>query len=225
MPLCARLPDAVMNIFYLHGFASSADSKKAAYFRERLQAHGLTLRCPDFNEPDFASLTMSRMLDRLSREFGALTDESIALIGSSLGGTLAILAAGRFADRVDRLALLAPAVMFAKPGHHLLPPERVEEWQRKGALPFFHYGFNEERLLDFAFYTDTLQYDAFETRFTQPTLIFQGVRDASVDYRTVEAFCRAHPNVTLSLLDDDHQMITSLPRIWDGLEPFLELVD
>ena len=69
------------------------------------------------------------------------------------------------------------------------------------------------------------RYDAFETRFTQPTLIFQGVRDASVDYRTVEAFSRAHPNVTLSLLDDDHQMITSLPRIWDGLEPFLELVD
>jgi len=168
---------------------------------------------------------MSRMLDRLSREFGALTDGSIALIGSSLGGTLAILAAGRFADRVDRLALLAPAVMFAKPGHHLLPPERVEEWQRKGALPFFHYGFNEERLLDFAFYTDTLQYDAFETRFTQPTLIFQGLRDASVDYQGVEAFSRAHPNVTLSLLDDDHQMIASLPRIWDGLEPFLELVD
>jgi len=75
-----------MNIFYLHGFASSAESKKAAYFRERLRPHGLTLRCPDFNEPDFASLTMSRMLDRLSREFGALTDRSIALIGSSLGG-------------------------------------------------------------------------------------------------------------------------------------------
>jgi len=27
------------------------------------------------------------------------------------------------------------------------------------------------RLLDFAFYTDTLRYDAFETWFTQPTLI------------------------------------------------------
>ena len=225
MPMWARLPDAAMNIVYLHGFASSAASKKAAFFAERLRGHGLTLRCPDFNEPEFASLTMSRMLDRLSREFGRFADGSVALIGSSLGGTLAILAAGRFADRIDRLALLAPAVMFAKPGHHLLPPERVEEWRRKGALPFFHYGFNEERLLEFPFYTDTMGYDAFETRFTQPTLIFQGLRDASVDYRTVELFARAHPNVTLSLVDDDHQLMASLPRIWDDMEPFLELVD
>jgi pimeloyl-ACP methyl ester carboxylesterase len=213
-----------VTIVYLHGFASSAESKKAAYFGERLRGHGLTLRCPDFNEPEFASLTMTRMLDRLSRELDRFPDGSIALIGSSLGGTLAILAAGRFAHRVDRLALLAPAVMFAKPGHHLLPPERVEEWRRKGALPFFHYGFNEERWLEFAFYTDTLRYDAFETRFTQPTLIFQGLRDASVDYRTVELFARARPNVTLSLLDDDHQMMASLPHIWDDMEPFLELV-
>ena len=225
MPMRARLPDAAMNIVYLHGFASSAQSKKAAYFGERLRGHGLTLRCPDFNEPEFASLTVSRMLDRLSREFDGLTDGSIALIGSSLGGTLAILAAGRFAERVDRLVLLAPAVMFAKPGHHLLPPERIEEWRRKGALPFFHYGFNEERLLNFAFYTDSLRYDAFEARFTQKTLIFQGLRDASVDYRTVELFARAQPNVTLSLLDDDHQMMASLPRIWDDMAPFLELVD
>ena len=214
-----------MNIFYLHGFASSAQSKKAAYFGERLRGHGLTLRCPDFNEPEFASLTMSRMLDRLSVEFGTLNDGSIALIGSSLGGALAILAAGRFAGRIDRLVLLAPAVMFAKPGHHLLPPERVEEWRRKGALPFFHYGFNEERWLDFEFYRDTLQYDAFETLFAQPTLIFQGQRDASVDYRTVELFARARPNVTLSLLDDDHQMMASLPRIWNDMAPFLELTD
>ena len=214
-----------MNVVYLHGFASSAASKKAAFFAEHLRGHGLTLRCPDFNEPDFSSLTMTRMLDRLSGELGRQADGPVALIGSSLGGTLAILASDRFADRVDRMALLAPAVMFAKPGHHLLPPERIEEWRRKGTLPFFHYGFNEERLLDFPFYTDTMRYDAFETRFTQPTLIFQGLRDTSVDYRTVELFARARPNVTLSLIDDDHQMIASLPRIWDDMEPFLGLID
>ena len=213
-----------MNVFYLHGFASSAQSKKAAYFRERLLRHGVVLHCPDFNEPEFASLTMSRMLDQLSRELAGLDAEPGALIGSSLGGTLAILAAARCAGRVDRLVLLAPAVTFANPGHHLLPPERVEEWRRKGALPFFHYGFNEERPLDFAFYEDTLRHDAFNTRFTQPTLIFQGQHDTAVDHRTVERFARTRPNVTLSLLDDDHQLIATLPRIWDDVEPFLELV-
>ena len=49
----------------------------------------------------------------------------------------------------------------------------------------------------FAFYEDSLEYDAFDAAVAQPALIFQGVRDASVDYRTVEAFAKTRPNVTL----------------------------
>lgn len=214
------MSEPAVTVFYLHGFASSAKSTKAGYFGERLAAHGIELRSPDFNEPEFATLTLSRMLEQLSVEIGRVSG-SIALIGSSLGGTLAILAAERFSKRVDRVVLLAPAVMFAKPGHHLLPPERVEEWRHRGALPFFHYAYNEDRLLNVTFYEDSLTHDAFAARFTQPALIFQGLRDASVDYRTVEAFARSRPNVTLSLLDDDHQLIASLPRMWNDIAPFL----
>jgi alpha-beta hydrolase superfamily lysophospholipase len=144
-------------------------------------------------------------------------------MGSSLGGTLAILAAERFAPRVDRLVLMAPAVMFAKPGHHLLPPERIEEWHRRGSLPFFHYGDDAERELKVEFYEDSLRYDAFNAVVRQPTMIFQGLHDTAVDHRTVEAFARARPNVTLSLLDDDHQLIASLPRMWNDIRAFLEL--
>ena len=136
-------------VLYLHGFASSARSTKAGYFAARLREHGIVLRCPDFNEPDFSSLTLTRMLDQLERELEDPARPAAALIGSSLGGTLAILAAERFAARVNRVVLLAPAVMFAKPGHHLLPPERIEEWQRRGSLPFFHYASNAELPLNY----------------------------------------------------------------------------
>jgi hypothetical protein len=212
-----------VRVFYLHGFASSPRSTKVAYFTARLAEHRVEVRCPDFNLPDFQTLTMTRMLDQLS---GALApvDEPATLIGSSLGGTLAILAAARWPARVDRVVLLAPAVMFAKPGHHLLPPERIDEWRRRGAVPFFHYATEAERPLNFAFYEDSLQYDAFGADLRPPTMIFQGLRDASVDSRTVEAFARPRPNVTLSLLDDDHQLIASLPRIWNDVAPFLGLV-
>ena len=118
---------------------------------------------------------------------------------------------------------MAPAVMFAKPGHHLLPPERIDEWRRRGALPFFHYADERRAGADFAFYEDSLRYDAFDAAVAQPALIFQGLHDASVDYRTVEAFARTRPNVTLSLLDDDHQLIASLPRMWNDVRAFLEL--
>ena len=211
------------HVLYLHGFASSPKSTKVGYFTERLLDHGIGVRCPDFNQPDFTTLTLTRMLDRLAAELADLDGGPATLIGSSLGGTLAILAAARFPSKVDRLVLLAPAVMFAKPGHHLLPPERVEEWRRRGALPFFHYADNAERDLNVAFYEDSLQYDAFNAAIGQPALIFQGMHDASVDYRTVEAFAKTRPNVTLSLVEDDHQLIASLPRIWNDVQPFLGL--
>ena len=79
---------------------------------------------------------VTRMLDEVTRRLqegeGAAT-----LIGSSLGGALAVLAAAHLPRLVDRVILLAPAVMFAKPGHHLLPPERIEEWRVAGSMSFF----------------------------------------------------------------------------------------
>jgi hypothetical protein len=226
MPVPSRLPASDLTgrpIFYLHGFASSPRSTKVGFFRERFREHGVDLRCPDLNQPDFSTLTLSRMLDQLGAELAGIDGPPAALIGSSLGGTLAILAAEHFGPRVDRLVLMAPAVMFAKRGHHLLPPERIEEWRRRGSLPFFHYGENAERELNVEFYEDSLRYDVFNAVIRQPTMIFQGLHDASVDVRTVEAFARARPNVTLSLLDDDHQLIASLPRMWDDIRAFLEL--
>ena len=41
--------------------------------------------------------------------------------------------------------------------------------------------------------------------------------------RMVEGFAKTHPNIALSLLDDDHQLIASLPRIWNDVQPFLGL--
>jgi pimeloyl-ACP methyl ester carboxylesterase len=230
VPLSCRVSDPSLmkrSVFYLHGFASSAKSTKAAYLGERFRLHGATLHCPDFNQPDFATLTLTRMLDQLDRSMAAVTAPA-TLIGSSLGGTLAILAAATFGARVDRLVLLAPAVMFAKSPpeglpHEWLAPERVDQWRRLGRLPFFHYGDNIERMLNFAFYEDTFRYNPFDATFQQPTQIFQGIQDASVDPRTVEAFARERPNVTLSLLEDDHSLTKSLPRIWDGVSAFLEV--
>jgi pimeloyl-ACP methyl ester carboxylesterase len=182
----------------------------------------MPLVCPDFNEPEFRTMTVTRMLEQLEHAVEQ-QGRPVTLVGSSLGGALAVLGAARL-RAVERVVLMAPAVMFAKPGHHLLPPERIDEWRREGALPFFHYAYGEERLLDYGFYEDSLRYDPFDTPFTQPALIFQGLRDASVDHRTVERFAGTRPNVTLSLLDDDHQLTASLPRMWSAIEDFLGLL-
>ncbi len=226
MPLQPRLSEVVVvsafrrTVFYLHGFVSSPRSTKVRYFTDALARHGVDVRCPDFNEPEFRTMTMTRMLQQLDAALGA-AESPAALVGSSLGGTLAILAAARFGERVDRLVLLAPAVMFGDPDHHLLPREEIARWKQAGEHEFFHYAYGAPQRLSYAFYEDSLKYDAFGTLFAQPALIFQGTRDALVDSRDVQRFAATRANATLALLDDDHQLIASLPRIWKDVEPFL----
>ena len=221
MPLHAGLPTAALvAVFYLHGFVSSPRSTKVQYFMQMLARRGIDVRCPDLNEPDFRTMTMTRMLAQLEAELENAGGGS-TLVGSSLGGTLAILSAARFAPLVDRLVLLAPAVMFGDAEHHLLPRERIDIWKQRGEYEFFHYGYGQPRALSYAFYEDSLKYDAFGTLFTQPALIFQGRRDALVDANDVERFAATRPNVRLTLLDDDHQLVSSLSRIWSEVQPFL----
>src|SRR5258708_8988814 len=142
-------------IVYLHGFASSPASTKVRYFSDRLQEHGVALVCPDFNAPSFRTLTITRMLEQLDGRVARAGDAPVTLIGSSLGGTLAILAAARWPGRVTGVVLLAPAGMFAKPGHHLLPPERIDEGRRRGSLPLFHYSDNPAPGPHAAFFQDS----------------------------------------------------------------------
>jgi len=189
---------------------------------QMLGRFGVEVRCPDLNEPDFRTLTMTRMLEQLGAELADTRGPS-SLIGSSLGGTLAILAAARFASRIDRVVLLAPAVMFGDPDHHLLTRDQIEVWRQRGAYEFFHYGYGEPRVLSYGFYEDSLTYDTFGTLFSQPTLVFQGRRDALVDAADVERFAAVRSNVSLTLLDDDHQLVASLSRIWNNVQPFLGL--
>ena len=84
-----------MQVFYLHGFASSPKSSKAQFFNERLEERGIKFHIPDFNQPDFRSLTVSRMLQQLEKRIAAIPPRPVVLIGSSLGGFLAIEAAAR----------------------------------------------------------------------------------------------------------------------------------
>ena len=122
--------------------------------------------------------------------------------------------------------LLAPAVMFAKPGHICCRRNGSTSGAAAGAAVLSLCGTTRSGRSTYAFLRGQPSIRSRSTpSFAQPTLIFQGLRDASVDYRTVEQFANARPNVTLSLLDDDHQLIASLPRMWNDIQPFLGLIE
>jgi pimeloyl-ACP methyl ester carboxylesterase len=210
-----------MRVVYLHGFASSSKSSKATFLASKLSACGVAFDAPDLNEPDFSTLTVTRMLGQVSTLLGG-DGESVTLVGSSLGGFVAVHAAVQDPARVARVVLLAPALDFARNRMHELGVQ-LEAWKASNLVEVFHYGYGRMMPVHYELYSDARRYDAFDANVVQPVLAFQGTRDQAVDPVTVERWCRPRPNVELHLLDDDHQLLSSLDVIWTHMARFLGL--
>ncbi len=238
MPLPPALHGAPVtrHVFYLHGFASSPGSTKAAFFERHFARYGVPLHCPDLNAPDFETLTVSRMIGQVERAILALPPAPVVLIGSSLGGFVALEIASRWSKRcaaadpgilarypIDRLILLAPALDFVRGRERQLGEEGLANWRASGSVPVFHYGEGRTRNVHYGLYEDALKYDAFASYVDFPILVCHGRRDDTVAPDAVEAFARSRPNVILRMLDDDHQLIGSLDEIWKETAAFLGL--
>lgn len=217
-------PTPVRHVVYLHGFASSPESGKAQQFKRALEAQGVGFTCPDLNHPAFETLTTSRMLAQVAACLAEVRQGPVALIGSSLGAFVAVhAAAADSTGLVDRLILLAPALDFGGNRLRQLGPHGIDEWRTSGSLRVFHYGWNEEREVGFALYEDAARHDAITLPTTRPTLVFQGRQDDSVDPAMVERWAAGRPLVDLRMLDDGHQLTSSMPVIWDESARFLGL--
>ena len=203
---------------YLHGFASSPASSKAQRFARELGTRAIGFACPDFNEPAFETLTVTRMLDQTAAAIDDAPAGPVALVGSSLGAFVALHAAARDAAsarrRVDRMVLMAPALDFGGNRLRQLGEHGIEEWKRAGTLRVFHYAHHADRDVGYALYEDAARYDAFDVNLALPMLVFQGTRDGSVDPSMVVRWARTRPNVDLRLVDDEHQLTASIDDIW-----------
>ncbi len=208
-------------ILYLHGFASSPQSSKATFFASRLAALGAYVDVPDLNEPDFSTLTLTRMIQQVVARIDARPGEPVALIGSSLGGFVAVQTSVERPERVDRMILMAPALDLGGKRLEELGDRGLDEWKRTGHQQVFHYGYGHTMPLHYGLYEDVRRYATADVSPTLPVQIFQGRRDTAVDPETVERWAKARPNVELHMLDDDHQLTASLPYIWERAEPFL----
>jgi pimeloyl-ACP methyl ester carboxylesterase len=205
-----------MRYIYLHGFASSPQSSKAQYFAARFAERGLNLRVPALDDGDFEKLTLSRQLRIVEREAGG---DCCVLIGSSMGGYVAALAAARM-PHVQKLVLLAPAFAFPSRWRDVFGPEKLARWKSEGAIALYHYGERRERLLGYQLIEDAAGFEDFPD-FQQPALILHGLRDDVVPVSLSEAFAATHAHVRLQAFESGHELTDVLPGLWAAAEEFL----
>ena len=210
-----------MRYFYLHGFASGPGTVKGQYYRTQFAKHGLSLILPDLNDGDFEHLTLTRQLMVIQKALGNCP-EPVTLLGSSLGGLLAVLTAIQD-ERVQQLVLLAPAFQFFSRWSASAPPDFLLTWKEAKYTEVFHYGYRKICRLQYDILTDAAQYDEESLVRSIPTLIFHGTKDDVVPYSLSEKFSATRPWVELVLLDSDHQLTDVLETLWQKTASFLKV--
>jgi len=209
-----------MRFIYLHGFASSPRSTKAVFFSERLKRLGHAVDVLDLEEGDFEGLTISRQLAVVRRAIASAPGE-LALIGSSMGGYLALLAAVE-EPRVRRLMVMAPAIDLRARWAVRYGAEKLAGWKSAGAAPTFHHAHGEERLIGYGLYDDLGRYEpAPPARI--PALAFMGRHDDTVDPAAVERWAAQNPHVRLHWLDSGHALVDQLETMWSETAAFFGL--
>lgn len=208
----------MVSFIYLHGFASSPQSKKAQALGDRFSSLGLPLHIPDLNAGDFSHLTLSRQMSQVEALFPP-EPEPVILIGSSFGGLTAAWLGDRH-PQVQKLVLLAPAFGFLQHWLTRLGDAAVQHWQETGFLSVYHYSEARQLPLHYDFLTDAAQYDEAKLQRPVPTLILHGIHDDTIPISASRDYA-ARPWTTLVELDSDHALTDAEAQIWKEIQSFL----
>ena len=203
---------------YLHGFGSSPRSSKAAFFKRKLDTAGLPLAIPDLNVPNFENMTISSILDEVDRTIAeaAPPDGDIGIIGSSLGGLVALHAAARNA-RIKRLMLLAPALSLFREQSLGVGRMGVKRWEKQGYFDVYRHAIGGKARIGVSFLVDAREYNEDELGLSIPIAIVHGEQDDLIDPRLSMEYARRNGNATLHMVDDEHDLALSIGQAWEIL--------
>ncbi|HKY19847.1 MAG TPA: alpha/beta hydrolase [Vicinamibacterales bacterium] len=213
-------PATRVQVVFLPGFCSDMDGIKAQTLRRWAAAAGVCCVCFDYfghgqSDGDYRDGTLSRWLeDALAVIDATGRAERLVLVGASMGGWLALLAARALHEAVSGVVLLAPAPDFT---------ERVWESQGGGSsLPSRSlycpaYGGGEYELRP-ALIEDARRHLLREARIAVPARVsvLHGLEDQEVPWQGSLELMNRLPaeRSTLTLLHVDHRLSDAQALRW-----------
>jgi len=216
------LRDHVTTVIYLHGFASSPASIKGVFFTDLFTKLGFTVMAPDMNEPSFATLTLTRSIDRVLDMMAQIpADDRLVLMGSSMGALTVALAADRGQRWVDALILMAPAFELHGVWERNVEPEIMAQWRCDGFWDVEHSAYPEPVPLNYTFWQDLQMHDTSPRRLPGPLLAFHGRNDEVVPHELTERLAALNPDAEVHFVDDGHDLLASRSFMAECVEAFL----
>jgi len=205
-------------LVWLGGFRSDRDGGKATRLHAAAEADGRAFLRFDYSghgasSGAFEDGTISAWLEDALAAIDALTEGPQILVGSSMGGWIALLAALRRPDRVAGLLLVAPAPDFTEAlMRPALPPQAREAIERDGVWMQPSDYDDAPCPITAALLEDGRRHCLLGrggVAVDVPVRILQGMRDADVPWRHALTLAEelASEDVVLSLVKDgDHRL-------------------
>lgn len=215
-------PGKAPGLVWLGGYRSDMIGTKAEALDKWAEANGHACLRHDYSGHgesggDFVKGTISRWLEESLAVFGEFAEGPQILVGSSMGGWIALRMAQELAkkgksDQIKALLLLAPAPDFT---HELMLPELTDQMksdlETKGYMEEPSEYSDEPNIFTKALFDDgeinRVMTGPIETGC--PVHILQGMNDPDVPYQHAMKLCEYLPteNVTMTLVKDgDHRL-------------------
>ena len=197
---------------YLHGFASSPSSKKAVVFKNIFKEIGFSLVVPDLEKGNFENVNLTFQMNILFDLLDKYQDEEVCLVGSSMGGYLAAIAAQK-RTIVKAIYLLAPGFNFMDRWMKKLGLDCEDETSWISMIPVFHYRYGVTKLISTRIFKDAKNWSDLKLDREIPVRIVHGVHDEVVSVNESRNFIVDRPWTSLKELDSDHGLLSHVDWI------------
>ncbi len=216
---------------FLPGFASDMQGSKSQLLAQHAQRLGRSWLRFDYrgigrSDGDFAGLSISRYLEDVEAILALVAPRPLVLVGSSMGGWVATLAAQRYPQRIRALLLIAPAYNFIQDYFAALPTEEQKDWQETGLRHWQLGPYGPRFPLAFGAVEDAAAYDLLRhpPRLAIPTLILHGSADDAVPLQRSFTFAdlasspslaiRVLPGIDHRLQGAERQLLQGVDEVW-----------
>ncbi len=216
-----------MQIIYLYGFASGPLSEKARFFEHKFDLIGIPFQIFDFipSAENFRRMKPSQLVIDLHKYIKEkFANTKVILFGSSYGGLIVAWYTALYPEHVEKLILMAPALKFTPEFIAETLGTTLPQWKEEGVALAEHFRFMGEIPLDYSFVQDLYANPPpkfSSTQFPISTLIFHGKNDAVVPVQWSIDFAFDNTQVTLSILEGDHQLLNQKQLMWNSIQSFL----